>query len=45
MKLRFKAEIAFINEKVPSFFQRRPVFVCFLAERSDGRTLDFRRLG
>lgn len=44
MKFRFKAELAFMNEKVPVFFQRRAVYVCFLAETSDGRMIDFRRL-
>lgn len=33
-----------MNEKVPTFFQRRAVYVCFLAETSDGRMIDFRRL-
>ncbi|KAL2813052.1 Sec63 Brl domain-containing protein [Aspergillus cavernicola] len=44
VRVRFKAEIAFMNEKCPAFFQRRPVFVCFLAERSDGCLIDFRRI-
>ncbi|GES61110.1 P-loop containing nucleoside triphosphate hydrolase protein [Aspergillus terreus] len=44
IKIRFKAEIAFMNEKCPSYFQRRPVYVCFLAESSDGRMIDFRRI-
>ncbi|EAW06934.1 putative DEAD/DEAH box DNA helicase (Mer3) [Aspergillus clavatus NRRL 1] len=44
VKVRFKAEIAFINEKTPTFYQRRPVYVCFLAEISDGRLIDFRRI-
>lgn len=33
-----------MNEKTPTFFQKRPVYVCFMAETSDGRMLDFRRL-
>lgn len=33
-----------MNEKIPLFFQRRPVYVCFLAETSDGRMVDFRRM-
>lgn len=33
-----------MNEKCPSYFQRRPVYVCFLAETSDGRMIDFRRI-
>ncbi|GFF23913.1 ATP-dependent DNA helicase MER3 [Aspergillus udagawae] len=44
VKIRFKAEIAFMNEKTPTFFQRRPVYVCFLAETSDGHLIDFRRI-
>ncbi|RMJ22639.1 hypothetical protein PHISP_06488 [Aspergillus sp. HF37] len=44
VKVRFKAEIAFMNDKVPTFFQRRPVYVCFMAETSDGHMIDFRRL-
>lgn len=44
VKIRFKAEVAFINEKLPTSFQRRTVYVCFLAETSDGRMIDFRRL-
>ncbi|KAL5355153.1 Sec63 Brl domain-containing protein [Aspergillus floccosus] len=44
IKIRFKAEIAFMNEKCPLYFQRHPVYVCFLAETSDGRMLDFRRI-
>ncbi|KAL4912540.1 Sec63 Brl domain-containing protein [Aspergillus aurantiobrunneus] len=43
-KVRFKAEIAFMNEKCPMFFQKRPVYVCFVAETSDGRLVDFRRI-
>ncbi|KAL4763068.1 putative DEAD/DEAH box DNA helicase (Mer3) [Aspergillus foveolatus] len=41
--VNFKAEIAFMNEKCPTFFQGRPVYVCFVAETSDGRLIDFRR--
>ncbi|KAI9367391.1 Sec63 Brl domain-containing protein [Aspergillus egyptiacus] len=43
-QVRFKAEIGFMNDKCPAFFQRRPVYVCFLAETSDGRLIDFRRI-
>ena len=38
-----KAELGFLNEKVPLSFSRKPVYVCFLAERSDGLLVDFRR--
>ncbi|RDW65861.1 putative DEAD/DEAH box DNA helicase (Mer3) [Aspergillus mulundensis] len=43
-RVLFKAEIAFMNEKCPTFFHRRPVHVCFIAETSDGRLIDFRRI-
>ncbi|KAL4779306.1 Sec63 Brl domain-containing protein [Aspergillus varians] len=43
-RVRFKAEVAFINGKCPAFFQRLPVYVCFVAETSDGRLIDFRRI-
>lgn len=33
-----------MNEKIPTYFQRRPVYVCFLAETSDGSIIDFRRM-
>ncbi|OJD22418.1 hypothetical protein ACJ73_06234 [Blastomyces percursus] len=44
VRVGFKAEIGFINEKLPTFFRRKPVYVCFLAETSDGRMIDFRRI-
>ncbi|EER23433.1 DEAD/DEAH box helicase family protein [Coccidioides posadasii C735 delta SOWgp] len=40
----FKADIGFINERIPSSFNKKPVYVCFLAETSDGRIIDFRRI-
>ncbi|KLJ06907.1 hypothetical protein EMPG_17602 [Blastomyces silverae] len=44
VRVGFKAEIGFINEKLPTFFHRKPIYVCFLAETSDGRMVDFRRI-
>ncbi|RAH84441.1 P-loop containing nucleoside triphosphate hydrolase protein [Aspergillus japonicus CBS 114.51] len=44
VRIRLKAEIAFMNDKCPSFYLKRPVYVCFLAEVSDGRLLEFRRI-
>ncbi|KAL2840557.1 Sec63 Brl domain-containing protein [Aspergillus pseudoustus] len=44
VRIKFKAEVAFMNERCPTFFQRRPVYVCFTAEASDGRLVDFRRM-
>ncbi|PGH04665.1 ATP-dependent DNA helicase HFM1/MER3 [Blastomyces parvus] len=44
VRVNFKTEIGFINEQLPTFFRRKPVYVCFLAETSDGRMIDFRRI-
>lgn len=44
VKIKIKAEIGFINEKPPLYFQRRPIHVIFMAERSDGLMVDFRRI-
>ena len=33
-----------MNERVPMTFLRKPIYVCFLVERSDGRLVDFRRI-
>ena len=45
VRLRLKAEIGFRNDKIPAYLNRKPVFVCFLAETCHGQILDFRRLG
>ncbi|KAF2153517.1 P-loop containing nucleoside triphosphate hydrolase protein [Myriangium duriaei CBS 260.36] len=39
-----KAEIAFLNERPPKQFCKRDIYVCFLAETSDGRSVDFARI-
>lgn len=39
-----KADIGFLNDKVPVQFNKRPVYVCFLAETSDGRKVHFCRI-
>ncbi|RDI80773.1 hypothetical protein Vi05172_g9233 [Venturia inaequalis] len=39
-----KAEIGFVNEKLPIIFQKRAVYVVFLAETSDGHKIEFRRI-
>ncbi|KAJ5190289.1 uncharacterized protein N7498_009274 [Penicillium cinerascens] len=44
VKVRLKIEVAFMNDKIPVFYQRRPVYVCCLTESSDGRLIDFRRM-
>lgn len=42
--IKLKAEIGFINEKAPEVFQRKPVYVCLLAENSDGEKVHFARV-
>ncbi|KAI9699997.1 MAG: Sec63 [Candelina mexicana] len=44
VKVRIKADIGFINDRLPVAFNRKPVYVVFLAETSDGGLLDFRRI-
>ncbi|KAK2737647.1 Sec63 [Myotisia sp. PD_48] len=42
-RIKFKVDIGFINAKVPTHFLKRQIYLCFLAETSDGRIIDFRR--
>ncbi|EME83928.1 uncharacterized protein MYCFIDRAFT_202824 [Pseudocercospora fijiensis CIRAD86] len=42
--VKVKAEIGFLNEKVPLAFQRKPIYVCLLADTSDGHKLHFARI-
>ncbi|KAJ5898809.1 hypothetical protein N7495_003553 [Penicillium taxi] len=44
VKIHFELEVAFMNNTVPSHFQRKPIYVCCLTETSDGRMIDFRRI-
>lgn len=44
VKVKLKAEIGFLNQNVPVFFRKKPIYVCFLAETSDGQIVDFRRI-
>lgn len=44
VSLKMKAEIGFLNDKVPETFNRRPVYVCVLVDTSDGRKLHFARI-
>ncbi|KAF2689961.1 ATP-dependent DNA helicase MER3 [Lentithecium fluviatile CBS 122367] len=43
VKLHVKADIGFINEKTLELFNSRAVYVCLLAETSDGRKIHFAR--
>ena len=42
-KINIRAELGFLNDKAPTEYGRKAIYVCFLAERSDGHLLDFRR--
>jgi ATP-dependent DNA helicase HFM1/MER3 len=42
--IKIKAEIGFLNEKVPETFQKRAVNVCLLAENSQGHKVYFARI-
>jgi ATP-dependent DNA helicase HFM1/MER3 len=44
VNVKIKAEIGFLNEKIPEMFQRRAVYVCLLAETSDGHKVHFVRI-
>jgi hypothetical protein len=33
-----------MNEKTPEYFQKKPVYVCLIAELSDGHLLHFARI-
>lgn len=39
-----KAEVGFLNEETPIQFLRKQVYVCLLAETSDGRVMHFSRV-
>lgn len=42
--VNIKAECGFMNERVPTMFLRKPIYICLLTERSDGFLVDFRRI-
>jgi len=44
VKVKIKAECGFLNDRPPTVFHRRPIYVCLLVERSDGLLVDFRRM-
>jgi hypothetical protein len=43
-EVRLSAVIGFLNDEVPLSFHRKPIYVCFMAETSDGTIVDFRRM-
>lgn len=44
VKIQVKADIGFMNEKPADKFVEKPVYVCMLAETSDGRKAHFERV-
>ena len=44
IQCNIKAECGFLNDRPPIVFNRRPIYVCLLVERSDGLLVDFRRI-
>lgn len=44
IRCNIKAECGFLNDRPPIVFNRRPIYVCLLVERSDGLLIDFRRI-
>lgn len=45
VSVKLKAEIGFLNDKVLVSFRRKAVYICLLAETSDGRVVHFARIG
>ena len=44
VKIQVKADVGFINEKCPDKFGNKLIYVCMLAETSDGRKIHFARI-
>lgn len=44
VNIKIKVECGFLNEKVPLFYHKKPLFVCLLVERSDGHLIEFKRI-
>jgi ATP-dependent DNA helicase HFM1/MER3 len=44
VKIQLKADVGFVNEKIPSRFSGRSIYVCVLVETSDGRIVHFARI-
>lgn len=42
--VRIRADLGFINDKTPEYFKKQPVYVCMMAELSDGHLLHFARI-
>lgn len=44
VEVNLSAEIGFLNDSVLLAFHRKPIYVCFMAETSDGTIIDFQRI-
>ena len=44
VQFNIKAECGFLNDRPPTMFHHRPIYVCLLVERSDGLLIDFHRI-
>lgn len=44
VNLRVQADMGFLNDRVPESYHKRPVYVCMLAETSDGEKVHFVRV-
>jgi ATP-dependent DNA helicase HFM1/MER3 len=44
VKVMINTDIGFINQKIPESFGSKLVYVCMLAETSDGRMVHFARI-
>ena len=42
--VRIRTDLGFINDKTPEYFNKQPVYVCMMAELSDGHLLHFARI-
>jgi ATP-dependent DNA helicase HFM1/MER3 len=42
--IKIRADLGFINDKTPEYFKKQPVYVCLMAELSDGHLLHFARI-
>ena len=42
--IKFKVQCGFLNERAPSTYHRKPVYVSLLTERSDGHLVNFKRI-
>ena len=42
--IKIRADLGFINDKTPESFRKQAVYVCLMAELSDGQLLHFARI-